>query len=87
MPVPSDILALGPDHPQAIGWLCTHWGTTEMLRHVTVDSTGEGRGAPPQGDAAMHLVFWSADWTPWRAFEGIRADWPALRFAVRPSYA
>ncbi len=38
------------------------------------------------GEDRLQLSFWSADWTPWRAFERIRADWPALRFDLQPQY-
>lgn len=34
-PVPPAILALGPTHPTALGWLRTHWGVTERLRQVS----------------------------------------------------
>jgi len=88
VPVPPDILALGPDHPEALGWLWTHWGTTEMLRHVALDPAAASSGVspPPPGEAVLRLVFWSADWTPWRALEQVRAHWPSLRLDVRPSY-
>jgi len=35
---------------------------------------------------ALHLSFWSADWTPWRALATVAVAWPALRFDVRPTY-
>ncbi len=34
VPVPWPILRLGPDHPSAIDWMWTHWGTTWHLRRV-----------------------------------------------------
>jgi hypothetical protein len=34
VPVPDDILRLGPDDPGSLAWLWEHWGTTEPLRHV-----------------------------------------------------
>src|SRR4051812_45744181 len=79
VPVPADLLRLGPDHPDALDWLWTHWGTTQPLRHV----------ASPQGpvlDEAFAVSFWAADWTPWRALATVRAAWPALRLEVRPVY-
>ena len=77
-----------PDHPDPLAWLWQHWGTTQALRHV---ATGHG---PHQGTGTragggrdkLRLSFWSADWTPWRAFGRIRADWPTLRFDVQPHY-
>jgi len=86
LPVPAEILQLGPDHPDALAWLWTHWGTTQALRHVSAD-TEAGRRRSPSSDASVFVVtFWSADWTPWRALATLRARWPALRFAVTPSY-
>lgn len=84
LPVPEAILALGPDHPDAIDWLWTNWGTTQALRHVTVEPTPRGADAP--GEAVFELSFWSADWTPWRAFTALQARWTALRFVVTPRY-
>ena len=87
-PVPATILVLGPDHPDALAWLCQHWGTTQPLRHVALD-TAQTRAPEPElaaGEDRLKLSFWSADWTPWRAFERVRADWSALRFDLQPHY-
>ena len=88
VPVPAAALHLGPDHPDALAWLWQHWGTTQALRHVAPD-TALTRTLPPElaaGEDRLQLSFWSADWTPWRAFERIRADWPTLRFDLQPQY-
>ena len=88
VPVPEAILLLGPDHPDALAWLWQHWGTTQALRHVAPDTVPTRVPAPEMaaGEHRLKLSFWSADWTPWRAFERIRADWPALRFDLQPHY-
>ncbi len=88
LPVPPDVLRLGPDHPDAIGWLWRHWGTTTALRHVFEDQAAAERAGLPldNGQAAWCLTFWAADWTPWAAFATLRRAWPALRFVVRPIY-
>jgi hypothetical protein len=80
VPVPAEVLLLGPDHPDALLWLLTRWGTTQALRHVV--------GRPPSivGGQAFRVTFWAADWTPWRALEKVRAAWRGLRFDVRPVY-
>ena len=94
VPVPGDVLALGSDHPDALAWLWARWGTLLPLRHVQERwgvADGPGQAAvktrrPPLVRAAMHLAFWSADWTPWRAIARVRQDWPTLRLDVRPIY-
>ena len=86
VPVPPDILPLGPDHPDSLAWLQAHWGTTEALRHVVLEPALPQRQTPPPGSARLRLSFWSADWTPWQALATVAARWPALRFAVVPTY-
>jgi len=88
LPVPADVLLLGPDHPDALGWLWEQWGTTQALRHVSEQAVADPASqtlAP--GETAWQLTFWSADWTPWRALAALAARWPALRFDPLPSYA
>ena len=88
VPVPADLLGLGPDDPAALAWLWAHWGTTQALRHVTSvsDAFPDDPAAPAPDEAVFRVTFWSADWTPWRALAQLAAQWPTLRFAVRPSY-
>ncbi len=88
VPVPEAVLHFGPDHPDALAWLWQNWGTTQPLRHVAPDTIPTRAPAPEvaAGEARLSLSFWSADWTPWRAFERIRTDWPALRFGLQPHY-
>jgi len=81
VPVAANILCLGPDHPDALDWLWAQWGTTQALRHVTA---ADDIGQPTK--ELVEVRFWSADWTPWRALEKIRAAWPLLRFDLRPDY-
>ena len=92
LPVPDGVLALGPDHADALAWLWAHWGTTRGLRRVEVVPAPRSRvrlpeGAPSgPGQEALHLGFWSADWTPWRALARLTELWPTLRFQVCPLY-
>jgi len=88
VPVPAQVLRLGPDHPDALAWLWQHWGTTEALRHVAPERSGKTLPEPPAaGQGVLQLTFWSADWTPWRALQQVRIDWPTLQFDVQPEYA
>jgi len=86
--VPVDTLRLGPSHPDALAWLWAHWGTTQALRHVAAPVRRQAAQGCilAYGEARLHLSFWSADWTPWRALAQLRARWPLLRFEARPSY-
>ena len=90
VPVPDEMLRLGPDDPVALAWLWEHWGTTQPLRHVAEDVVA-GQDAPRRSGLAaehdaIHVTFWSADWTPWRALAALAERWPGLRFDVRPTY-
>lgn len=78
VPVPEGVLSLGPDHPNAVAWLWTAWGTTDALRHVI--------RRPASTQTQLSLAFWSADWTPWRALETLRTRWIDLRFTMHPIY-
>ncbi len=88
VPVPDAVLRLGPDNPDALAWLWAHWGATQALRHVTEDRVAAlGRRPVRRRDpGALHLSFWSADWTPWQALATVAARWPILRFDTRPTY-
>jgi hypothetical protein len=52
LPVPDDLLRLGPGHPEARRWLWEHWGTTWPLRHVAelpVAKAGQRPARTPGG--------------------------------------
>lgn len=86
VPVPPEILRLGPDDPAGLAWLWQHWGTTDALRHVAVEPARALRIPLPDDTASLRISFWSADWTPWRALATLIERWPALRFQMRPTY-
>jgi hypothetical protein len=86
VPVPDEMLQLGPGDPGALAWLWQHWGTTQSLRHVAEDVVAGQDTQCRSGLAAFHVTFWSADWTPWRALTALAERWPGLRFDLRPTY-
>ncbi|MFC7739181.1 hypothetical protein ACFQX4_26195, partial [Roseomonas sp. GCM10028921] len=85
LPVPSGILALGPEEGASKDWLRTHWGVTRPLRHVEVlPSTLDGR---KRKMGQLRVGFWSADWSPWQAVARLRRAWPDLSLELRPRYS
>jgi non-ribosomal peptide synthetase component F len=74
LPVPPEILQLGPAHPQALQWLVAHWGTPDGLRHVTdLDPDGE----------ALRYGFFTTGASPHAAIAAIAAAWSALRLVLQ----
>jgi hypothetical protein len=88
VPVPPEILALGPDEPGARAWLWKNWGTTESLRHVELEESLAWEAGDNAGEktSCLRISFWSADWTPWVALKTIQGCYPTLSFDCRPSY-
>ena len=87
LPVPPEVLQLGPDAPGAEAWLWAHWGTTWPLRGVAEEAPGAAELRHlPAGQGAACWRFHSADWSPWQALASLRGRWPGLRFDLRPDY-
>jgi hypothetical protein len=82
--VPDPILQLGPDHPDALAWLATHWGVTDRLRQVAVREKPTIGRRLPRGHAVAGYGFFTAGETPHAAVDTIAADWPVLRFILVP---
>jgi hypothetical protein len=65
VPVPDEMLRLGPGDRVALAWLWEHWGTTQPLRHVAEDAVASQearRGSVlAAGQDAIHVTFCSAD--------------------------
>jgi hypothetical protein len=76
VPVPWEILRLGPDAAAAERWMWENWGTTWSLRKV--------RRLPCP--TAWRVGFFSADWTPWPVLRKCRERWPLLTFDVTVEY-
>lgn len=81
VPIPGDVLVLGPDDAAARSWLWQNWGTTWSLRRVRREPVPPGKRQP-----SWRVSFWSADWSPWRAVAWLRRDWPELTFELVPRY-
>ena len=47
VPVPADLLALGPEAPEAEAWLWEHWGTIWPLRGLAEETCLRSHAAPP----------------------------------------
>jgi hypothetical protein len=81
LPVPEDVLRLGPDDPISRTWLRTHWGTEQALRQVRL------RPGPPSRQlrrgARISYDFWCTGGPPVAAIEHLRGLWPDLVFALR----
>jgi hypothetical protein len=58
------------------------------LRHVTTNLVAgqDRRRQAAAGGGEIHLRFWSADWSPWRALAQTAARWPVLHFDLHPIY-
>ena len=87
LPVPAEILALGPTNPTAQTWLSEHWGTADRLRQVIVRPGATAGRRLPRGHAVVGYGFFTAGETPRAAIATLAARWPALRFALRPRSA
>jgi hypothetical protein len=84
LPVPDRILRRGPEDPDSVTWLRTHWGVVQPLRHVRLRAGKADRRL--RRSARAEYEFWSADWTPWAAIRAVRRRWPSLVFDIRPDY-
>jgi hypothetical protein len=83
LPVPDDILMLGPDDPASRAWLWANWGTLCPLRHVTMEQHSDKRALRR---LQVRFRFYAAEWSPWQALLRLRESWPMLRLALQPRY-
>jgi hypothetical protein len=73
LPVPGEVLRLGPDDPASLRWMWRNWGTTWTLRRLEEAESRVGTRA---------VRFISADWSPWPVLERTRERF-GVRFTVR----
>jgi hypothetical protein len=84
VPVPADILRLGPGHPNALAWFGENWGTTDRLRQVAVRAKATAGRRLPRGHAVIGYGFFTDGETPDAAIAQLAARWPALRLWLVP---
>ena len=82
LPVPEEILTLGPTHPEALTWLSLHWGVTDRLRQVSVREGATTGRRLPAGHSVTGYSFFTDRETPEVAIRAIEAAWPGLRFRL-----
>jgi hypothetical protein len=84
LPVPPEILELGPADPAALAGLRTQWGVPEPLRRVIERPDVTAGRRLPRGHAVRGYGFFTAGETPAAAIATLAPRWPALRFVLRP---
>jgi hypothetical protein len=84
VPVPADILRLGPGHPNTLAWFGENWGTTDRLRQVAVRAKATAGRRLPRGHAVIGYGFFTDGETPDAAIAQLAARWPALRLWLVP---
>ncbi|HUB44973.1 MAG TPA: hypothetical protein VMB73_08310 [Acetobacteraceae bacterium] len=84
LPLPTETLALGATHPDALAWLATHWGVTDRLRQVVLRPGASAGRRLPRGDSVIGYGFFTAGETPHRAIAALAARFSPLRFALLP---
>jgi hypothetical protein len=70
VPLPGEVLRLGPDDPESLRWMWRNWGTTWTLRRVEKAESRAG---------TWSVRFFSADWSPWPVFAGVWTRWTSVR--------
>jgi hypothetical protein len=83
LPVPPEILRLGPAHPAALVWLRLHWGPPESLRKIVALETPRPGKRLPAGHAVIGYGFFSRERPPAAAIAMIAAAWPVLNLRLR----
>jgi len=73
LPVPTHILALGVQHPDAARWLAAQWGTTEIRKAMLHPARARQRRP-----AALRYSFFAADTLPRAAVRRLAKAWPQL---------
>jgi hypothetical protein len=84
LPVPDDVLQLGPTHPLARAWLAANWGVTDSPRQVTVPEGATTGRRLPRGHGVISYGFFTRGESPDAAIAQLAAQRPALRFRLVP---
>ena len=89
LPVPDDVLGLGPTDPMALAWMAAHWGTTDRLRQVALLKRPKPGRRLPKGHVVTGYGFFTGghggcEETPTVAIATLGARWPSLRWRLQP---
>jgi hypothetical protein len=84
LPIPEEILQLGPTDQKSLAWLTRHWGTRDALRKIVERPNPSSGLRLPAGHAVISHGFFTAGETPRVAIDQFGARWPALRFVLTP---
>ena len=84
LPVPDDVLELGPTHPKAQAWLLHHWGTNDSPRQVAARPGAKAGRRLPGGHLVVGYSFFTACETPHAAVAQLGQRWPISRFLLQP---
>ena len=86
LPVPPEILRLGPAHPAALAWLRRQWGPPESLRKIASLETPRPGKRLPADHEVISYGFFSRERPPAAAIATIAATWPALTLRLRHQF-
>jgi hypothetical protein len=83
LPVPEEILRLGPSAPASAAWLETNWGISGRLHQVASRPDAKPGRRLRKEEACLGFGFFAWDATPRAAMTRIAAKWPDLRFVLQ----
>jgi hypothetical protein len=84
LPIPDEILQLGPTDPDALAWLSAHWGISDAPRHIVTRPEATAGRRLPRGHTVVGYGFFTEGETPHAAIGALGARWPALGFSLQP---
>jgi hypothetical protein len=83
LPVPPEILLLGPVHSSSLAWMRQNWGVPEGLRQIAALTKPHPGKRLPAGHAVIGYGFFCSEQPPAAAIKTIAASRPTLNFRLR----